>query len=66
MNFLREMGVAVEDEGSSVGVSSHVFENEPVADFSAFQVRVLLATNLIEAITGGTKNSGRNTISSSL
>jgi hypothetical protein len=66
VDFLGEVRVAVEDERSSVSVGTHVLENEPVADFSAFQVRVLLSTDLIESIAGRAENSCRNTLANTL
>lgn len=66
MDLLWNVSVAVKHERSSVGVGAHIVEDEPIADFSAFEVRVLLITNLVEAIAGRTKDSSRNTLGSSL
>ena len=42
--LLGEMGVSVEDEGCSVGVSAHVLPHQPVSDIAARKLGILQST----------------------
>lgn len=63
MNLLWDMSVAIEHEGSGMGVGAHVVEDEPIANLSALQACVFLTANLVEAITGRAKNGSWNAFS---
>lgn len=50
--LLRDIGVAVEDEAGAVRVRAHFVPEEPLADFDAGDVGVLLVTHVVHAVAG--------------
>ena len=60
VDVLRHVRVPVEDERRSVRVGTHILKEKPVIDFGARHLSSLLVADLVEAVTGRTKNSRRN------
>lgn len=50
--LLRDVGVAVEDEAGAVRVRAHFVPEEPLTDFNAGDVGVLLVTHVVHAVAG--------------
>jgi len=62
MHLRGNVRVTVEHEGGRVRVGTHVIENKPVADFSAPEFSFVLIANLVKAVAGGPKHSGRDSL----
>lgn len=58
MDFLGDVRVTVEHKGGGVRVGAHVLEDQPVADLGARKFGLVLVADLVQAVAGGSENSG--------